>query len=109
MKAVIAMILLLSLYDASAYEIRVSSMKRVSDSYSEYQLKTSLGHKVILDCQSFLQGLFLGDLGDEVIPLEEGECQELVTSIKRSRMQFKKHCLNVDPGQSFLVSQGTCP
>lgn len=109
MKTVIAMILMLALYDAKATELVVKKMKR-SEGYSErYDLKTSMDEKVVLDCQSFIQGLLFGENGENAILLQEWECDELIVDMKKSFSQFKKHCLEVDVERSVLDSQHTCP
>lgn len=108
MKTVFAMILMMALYDAQALEIRVKSMKKSAGFDRKYDLKTSIDEKVTLDCQSFVQGLFFGQVGESVIMLQEWECADLVSDMKRSHLHLKKHCLNVDPEQSVLESQATC-
>ena len=108
MKMVIAMILVLALYDASAMEIKVHHLQRTSGYYARFDLKTSLDEKVVLDCQSFVQGLFFGPVGEGVIMLQEWECAELMNDMKQSIHRFKKHCLEVDFDRSVLDSQKTC-
>jgi hypothetical protein len=109
MKTIVAMILLLSLFDASALEIKVNRMQRVSGYYGRFDLKTSLEEKVVLDCQSFIQGLFFGPVGENVIMLQEWECAELMNDMKQSVHKFKKHCLEIDFDRSVLDTQKTCP
>lgn len=109
MKTIVAMILLLSLFDASALEIKVNRMQRASGYYARFDLKTSLKDKVVLDCQSFIQGLFFGPVGEGVIMLQEWECAELMNDMKLSVNGFKKHCLEVDFDRSVLDTQKTCP
>ena len=108
MKTVIAMILMLALYDASAVEIKVKRMNRTAGFDQRYDLKTSITDKVALDCQSFIQGLLFGDLGEGVIMLQEWECEELLTDMKKSFHRFKPHCIEVDFERSVLDSQQTC-
>jgi hypothetical protein len=109
MKTIFAMILVLALYDASAMEIKVNRMNRTPGYSQRYDLKTSLEEKVVLDCQSFIQGLLFGPLGENVVMLQEWECQELMVDMKKSLTRFKKHCLEVDPDRSVLDSQQACP
>ncbi len=109
MKTVIAMILMFALYDASAVEIKVNRMKRVPGYSERYDLKTSLDEKIVLDCQSFIQGLLFGPLGEGVIMLQEWECQELQPEMKKSFRSLKKHCLEVDFDRSVLDTQQACP
>ena len=109
MKTIFAMILVLALYDASAMEIKVSRMNRTPGYSQRYDLRTSLEEKVVLDCQSFIQGLLFGPLGEHVVMLQEWECQELVVDMKKSVSRFKKHCLEIDTDRSVLDSQQVCP
>lgn len=108
MKMIFSIILLLALFDATALEIKVNRMQKASGYYAKFDLKTSLDEKVVLDCQSFIQGLFFGPLGEGVIMLQEWECTELMNDMKQSVYAFKKHCLEVDFDRSILDSQKTC-
>jgi hypothetical protein len=109
MKTVFAMILMLALYDASAVEIKVKRMHREPGYEARYELKTSLDAKVVLDCQSFIQGLLVGELGEDVVMLQEWECQELLLAMKKSLHSFKHHCMEVDFDRSVLDTQQACP
>jgi hypothetical protein len=108
MKTIFAMILVFTLYEATAVEIKVSRMNR-SPGYSErYDLRTNHSDKVALDCQSFIQGLLFGPVGDSVIMLQEWECQELMGDMKKSFSTLKKHCLEVDQERNVMDSHHTC-
>jgi hypothetical protein len=109
MKTVFALILVFALFDATALEIQVSRMKKISGYSERYDLKTSLDEKVVLDCQSFIQGLLFGPVGESAIMLEEWQCDELTQEMKKSMSQFKKHCLEVDRDRAVLDSQHACP
>lgn len=108
MKTVFAMILMMALYDASAMEIKVSRLSRSQGYERRYDLKTDYNQKIVVDCQSFIQGVLFGPLGENAIMLQEWECDELVQDMKSSHNHLKKHCLEVDLEQSLLVSQQTC-
>jgi hypothetical protein len=108
MKTVFMLILAFALFDATAIEIEVSRMKKVAGYTDRYDLRTSLDEKVVLDCQSFIQGLLFGPLGDSAIMLEEWQCDELTQEMKKSFNQFKKHCLEIDRERAVLDSQQTC-
>jgi hypothetical protein len=108
MKTIFAMILVFALYDASASEFKVQRMQKTSGYTGRFDLKTSLEEKVVLDCQSFVQGLFFGPLGEGVIMLQEWECAELMNDMKQSIHKFKKHCIDVDHDRGVLDSQHTC-
>lgn len=108
MKMVFALILVFTLLDAIASEIQVSHMSRSSGYEERFELKTTLDEKVVLDCQSFIQGLMFGPLGESVIMLQEWECDELMVDMKKSLFKFKKHCLEVDRERSVMDAQHTC-
>ncbi len=108
MKTLFALILLASLIEARADEVRVSRMD-VTDGYdARYDLKTSLNEKVVLDCQSFVQGLLLGEVGESVILMEESECQQLMGDMGSSFYNSKQHCLELNFQDSVMVKQETC-
>ncbi len=109
MKMVFALVLVFALFDATALEIKVSKMKRVSGYTERYDLKTDLDEKVTLDCQSFIQGLLFGPMGESAIMLEEWQCDELTQELRKTTNQFKKHCLEVDRERAVLDSQHACP
>ena len=108
MKAVIALILAFSLFEVSAVEIQVHKMKK-SPGYDErYDLNTSMDEKIVVDCQSFVQGLLFGEVGESVVMLPEWECDELIVDMKKSVSRFKKHCLEVDRDRAVMDSHQTC-
>ncbi len=108
MKMIFAFILALALYDAKAAQIKVSKMTATPGMEERWELKTNLEEKVVLDCQSFVQGLLFGPVGENAIMLQEWECDELKTDMKKSLKRFKQHCLEVDVDRSVLDSQATC-
>jgi hypothetical protein len=108
MKTIFAMILMMALYDASAVEIKVSKMSRSQGYDRRYDIKSNFGQKLTVDCQSFIQGVLIGPLGENAIMLPEWECEELVQDMKSSFNHLKKHCLEIDLEESLLVSQQTC-
>jgi hypothetical protein len=108
MKTIFAMILMMALYDASALEIKVSKMTRTQGLDRRYDIKSDFGQKLAVDCQSFIQGVLIGQLGENAIMLQEWECDELVQDMKSSLRHLKKHCLEVNLEESLLVSQQTC-
>jgi hypothetical protein len=108
MKTIIAAILILALYDVSAFEIQVKRMNRTPGYTERFDLNTTLDEKVVLDCQSFIQGLLFGPMGEGVIMLQEWECDELMGDMKKSMNRMKKHCLEVDRDRAVMDSQHTC-
>ena len=84
---------LVSNYAFSA-EIKVLSMTPEGDMERSFVLETSFPERVVLDCQSFVQGLNLGR--DHLILLEPEECEDLQNRIYSSLVQSVSHCLEVD-------------
>jgi hypothetical protein len=109
MKKLTVLIFLLGLLDVSAIEIQVSDMQRTTELEGRFDLLTSRPEKVVLDCQSFLQGLFFGPVGEEtVVLLEEWECEQLMVDMKISTDQKQKHCLEIDFDRLLLEQQRSC-
>jgi hypothetical protein len=108
MKKAIAMIFMLAHFEVWGTELVVKKMTR-SQGYSDrYDLKTTSSEKVILDCQSFIQGLLFGENGQNAIFLQEWECEELVQDMKKTFSRYKKHCLEIDFERGVLDTQHTC-
>ena len=95
MKQIIILVFfsLMSTY-AFSVEIKVTSMTPEGDMDRSHILGTSFPERVILDCQSFVQGLNLG--GNHLILLEPEECESLQNRIYASLIQSEFHCLEVD-------------
>lgn len=108
MKMVLTFILGLALYEASALEIKVQKMTLSAGFTERWDLKTSLNEKVVLDCQSFVQGLLFGPVGENAIMLQEWECEELKVDMKKSIKRFKQHCVEIDVDRSVMDSHQTC-
>lgn len=109
MKSVIALILVLNLIDAFALEVQVTGMNSTPEYEARFDLVSPHPQKVVLDCQSFVQGLFFGPIGEEeIIMLEEWECAELMGDMKKTIDQKEKHCLEVDFDRSVLDQQKPC-
>lgn len=109
MKMVFAMILVMALYDAQAFEVRVSRMTKIPGYSERFHLKNTINIQAALDCQSFVQGLEFGGPGESVIMLAEWECDELMAAMKFSHSHLKKHCLEINSENSVLERHGTCP
>jgi hypothetical protein len=89
--------------------VQVHSME-VEDTYSaRFRLTTFPYPSAVLDCQSFIQGLFLGeDATGDAILLNEWECEELGIGIEESLSHSKPHCLEVDWNDRILLSHQAC-
>ena len=84
---------LMSTY-AFSFEIKVTSMTQDGDLERSMVLVSTFPGRVVLDCQSFVQGLNLGR--DQLILLEPEECEDLQNRIYSSLVQSVSHCLEVD-------------
>lgn len=86
--------------------LTVSSMRKESAMDRSFILKTQLQDKVLLDCQSFLQGIYIGPRdGGAFYMMEPHECEELYNNIRGSLRKFKKHCIDIEDA---VNSNETC-
>ncbi len=110
MKSLIALLLVLIMWDSFAEEIKVTKMNRSNGFHSRFDLKSNLSEKLVLDCQSFLQGLMFGEKPQtqDMILLADWECEQLMTDMKKSTSSFSKHCLEVDYQTMSLISHSSC-
>lgn len=97
MKTLFASVLLLSSLVSMAAEIRVKKISQDGELERSYVLKTNLSEKVVLDCQSFIQGLRVGEYDTAyTYLLEPWECEELQDRVKSSLRKFQHHCIDVE-------------
>lgn len=107
MKLFTLLVLALSLSMAHAEEIKVSGMKVVSGMDRSFTLKTNFNEKVVLDCQSFIQGLTFGEgEASALYMLGADECESLYINMNNSLKKNKKHCIEID---SEVRSDYVCP
>lgn len=86
--------------------VKVSSMKGEPYMERSFFLKTQLQDKVLLDCQSFLQGITIGPRdGGAFFMMEPDECEGLYLRIRGSLRKFKKHCIDIE---DYVQSDETC-
>lgn len=72
-------------------------MSRDGELERSFVLKSNLKEKVVLDCQSFLQGLRIGTYEDGAFFMMGAEdCEALYTRMKGSLRSFQKHCVDVE-------------
>ena len=93
------LILLLFVVSSSSWgeEIRVKKMSRDGELERSYVLRTNLTKKVVLDCQSFIQGLRVGEFEEAYTHLlDPWECEELQNRIKGSLRKLQSHCIDVE-------------
>ncbi len=97
MKAIFGIILLLSFLELQAGEIRVKKMVKDGDLERSFVLKTNLPEKVVIDCQSFIQGLRVGEFeAASTYMLDPDECDGLQKRVRSSLKKFRNHCIDVD-------------
>ncbi len=90
-------------------DVEVRGMEVVEGFERRFDLQTQFDDKLVLDCQSFIQGLFFGqDATGMSVLLDEWECDELVIGVKESLDQSMDHCLNLDLENKILLGHNTC-
>jgi len=82
---------------AMGFELRVTDMKLEPEMNQSFELETNHSNPVTLDCQSFLQGLYLGPRqSTDIIMLDAWECEELFHRIDGSLKAQRPHCLDIE-------------
>jgi hypothetical protein len=97
MKVLIGLLLLSSFFELKASEIRVKKMSADGELDRSFVLKTNLSEKVVLDCQSFIQGLRIGEYETAYTYfLDPEECEGLQKRVRGSLRRFQNHCIDVE-------------
>lgn len=97
MKYLLGLILALSFFELQAYEVQVRKMSRDGELERSYVLSTNVQDKVVLDCQSFIQGLRIGEFESAyTFMMDPDECNALSKRIKSSIRKFQKHCIDIE-------------
>lgn len=97
MKSLLTSVLLFTSILSFAGEIRVKKMTRDGELERSFVLTTNLSEAVVLDCQSFIQGLRVGEFeAAYTYLLEPWECEELQKRVKSSLRKFQHHCIDVE-------------
>ena len=90
-------LLVLTAFTATADEIRVSRMTKDGSLERSFVLKTNIPNKVVIDCQSFIQGLRIGEFEQAInYLLDPEECEGLQVRIRSSLRKGHFHCIDVD-------------
>ena len=96
MKKTIIIALLIVATTLPAQEIRVHKMQKDGALERSFVLKTNLSKKVVIDCQSFITGLRIGEFENAVFYLLGiEECEELQLRIRSSLKKNMAHCIDV--------------
>jgi hypothetical protein len=96
MKITLGFLLLLIFPILNAEDIRVKKMLRDGALERSFVLKTNLTEKVVIDCQSFIQGLRIGEYEEAfTYLLDPEECEGLQTRIRGSLKKGSLHCIKV--------------
>lgn len=105
MKILFTLMLFLSPLTTSVFavDLKVTSWAMDGDLERSFVLETAFPERVVLDCQSFVQGLYLGR--DHQVILHPEECQGLQERIHTSLVNSEPHCIEVD---DELRSDGIC-
>jgi hypothetical protein len=97
MKYLLGLILVLSVLEGHAEEIRVKKMTQDGSLERSYVLKTNLTEKVVIDCQSFIQGLRIGEFEHATtFMMDPDECEALQGRIRSSLKKLQNHCIDVE-------------
>ena len=106
MKTIVTFFIISFSLSSWAEEIRVSKMSKDGELERSFVLKTNLKEKVVIDCQSFIQGLRIGEFEAAfTYLLEPEECEGLQNRIRTSLKRFQKHCIDV---QDDIRSDRSC-
>jgi len=89
--------LFLTSFTAFSFEIKVSQMSKEADMDRSYVLATQLLPKVFLDCQSFIQGLRIGEFEHaSYFIMDPNECDSLHERTSESLRNNMNHCIVVE-------------
>ncbi len=89
--------MILFMSQTHAEVIKVKRMVGERDLERSYVLKTNLNQKIVLDCQSFIQGLRFGEFEEaRTVIMDSDECEALQKRIRASLIRLQKHCVDVD-------------
>jgi hypothetical protein len=97
MKYLLGLVLVFSVLETNAEEIRVKKMFKDGELERSFVLKTNLTEKVVIDCQSFIQGLRIGEFDAAfTYLLDPEECENLQNRVRLSLRKLQHHCIDVE-------------
>jgi hypothetical protein len=86
----------LIIFSIHAGEVKINKMVKQSGMSRSFELKTNLSRKVIMDCQSFIQGIRIGEFQNEQLYLLDPDaCEGMHYRIKTSLKRGMKHCVDL--------------
>jgi hypothetical protein len=94
-KSFLALSALLS-FQVMAFELQVTRLSKEPRMERSFVLSTNIPETVILDCQSFVQGLRIGERASaDLYLLDPQECEDLYKRINGSIKRKLKHCIDI--------------
>lgn len=106
MKQILILVLSCASFSLLGSEIRVQKMQREEGMERSFLLHTNISEFVVLDCQSFIQGLRIGEQENaHTFLLDPFECENLHKRIKSSLRRLQHHCIDVEDD---IRSDRTC-
>jgi len=97
MKHIFTLLILCAGLNTFPEEIKVSQMSPDGEMDRSFVLRTNLPDKVVLDCQSFIQGLRIGEQEHAIFFIMDAEeCEALQNRVHGSLKRSLLHCLDVD-------------
>jgi hypothetical protein len=97
MKHILILLILCGTFHSFGEEIKVSKMSPDGDMDRSFVLRTNLPDTVVLDCQSFIQGLRIGDKEDAIIYIMDSQdCESMLLRVEGSLKKSLFHCIDVE-------------
>lgn len=97
MKYLLVMLMMTFTHNLYANVVRVKKISREPQMDRSYVLTTNLPQKVVLDCQSFIQGLRIGEYEQaQVFMMDPDECMDLQDRIRKGIRRSQDYCIDVD-------------
>lgn len=106
MKLLLGFIILFSSIEAFTEQVKVSAMSPDGEMDRSFVLTTSFPEKVVLDCQSFIQGLRIGEQEQATFfIMDPNDCEGMQNRVHNSLILNQLHCIDVDQD---ILSDDTC-
>jgi len=93
-------------FSSYAFELKIDRYKVEPEREGSIELFTNLKERSFIDCQSFIQGLRVGEFEESVFfLLNPYECTDLQARVIKSIKRRKSHCIEL---ASEIISDKTC-